>query len=120
MEKESGCPTSVEGGGGREERVARSRVLFPFVIFLCFLISLQSPISPLLYLQGEINVSGRVGSKQTRQIFLVLLLLLLVVVIWDGRGMVAAAVDPTRVPRRRRLRKEASIILEEEEEEECQ
>ena len=63
-----------------------------------------------LYLQGETKVSGRVGSKQTRQIFLLLLHVVVAPENGDGRGMDEGAV-PTRVPRRRRLRKEASIIL---------
>jgi len=112
-------PEHLWKGEGREAQVVWCERCQDF----CFtsILSQYNSSFPFLYLQGEINVSDRVGSKQTRQIFLVLLLLLLLLLLpllhvvvapenGDGRGMDEGAV-PTRVPRRRRLRKEASIIL---------
>lgn len=102
-------PEHLWEGEGREAEVGWCEEVLRFLLYFYPILNFL-----FLYLQGEINVSGRVGSKQTRQIFLPL-----VVVVasenGDGRGMdegvVAAVDDPTRVPRRRRLRKEASIIL---------
>ena len=101
-------PEHLWKGEGREAQVVWCERCQDF----CFtsILSQYNSSFPFLYLQGEINVSDRVGSKQTRQIFLLLLHVVVAPENGDGRGMDEGAV-PTRVPRRRRLRKEASIIL---------